>query len=75
MPEEPEIPHHTQHGCAPWCVGFSVERFLIYTVECPEFYKILLYDFRCVESLSIHSVHNVHITPSTVVCPAVQDFQ
>ncbi len=77
MPERPQIPHHTQHDHAPWCMGFSVERYLLYTVECPEFYGILLYNFRHLESLSIHSVHsihNIHITPSTAVCHGVQYF-
>jgi len=47
---------------------------LIYTIWYSEFYGILLYNLRRLESLGIHSVHSIHITLSTVVRPRARDL-
>ena len=49
-------------------------RILLHTIWYSEFYEVLLYNLRRLESLGVHSVHIVHITLSTVVRPRARDL-
>ena len=49
-------------------------RILLCTIWYSEFYGVLLYNLRRLESLGIHSIHSVHITLSTVVHSGAWDL-
>ena len=59
--------YHPVQDC--WAV-----RILLCTIWYSEFYGVLLYNLRRLESLGVHSVHSVHITLSMVVCPGARDL-